>query len=82
MSKNDYTSLDAALIRLIKSGKTQFGMLVDSRLLRGLTAPFVTANSPEWRVIDRRLQALRRAGRIRFSRINGAWEVIAKEVGQ
>lgn len=84
MSKPDYTAFDAELLRLIAAGKNKM-MLLDSRkengLLFELAKPHCMTDRSRWgvdpwRIIDRRLQALRKKGKIAFSR-NG-WEVVTK----
>ena len=81
MSKPDYTEFDAELLRLITSGKNRM-MLLDERkensLLFELAKPHCVrpgkSAEVEWRIIDRRLQALRKQGKIRF--IRNGWEVV------
>lgn len=81
MSKPDYTAFDAELLRLIADGKNQM-MLLDNRKENGrlfeLAKPHCVRPGKyaevEWRIIDRRLQALRKKGVIRY---NGkVWEVV------
>lgn len=81
MSKPDYTAFDAELLRLIAAGKNRM-LLLDRQKENGLLFELAKPHcvrpgkyaEVEWRIIDRRLQALRKKGQIRFSR-NG-WEVV------
>lgn len=73
MSK--YTEFDAKLIHLVKNGATTSGPLTN--LLVTDAQPFVTRNSGAGRVVDRRLQALRKAGRLIYS--CGRWYVLETE---
>lgn len=79
MTKPDYTAFDAELLAQIKAGRNCAGLLLDVRELRKLAQPFcVASKSPfgtgPWRITGRRLQALRKAGKIRYS--GAKWEVI------
>ncbi len=81
MSKPDYTAFDAELLRLIAAGKNQM-MLLDSRKENGLLFELAKPHcvrpgksaEVEWRIIDRRLQALRKKGAIRY--YGKVWEVV------
>ena len=64
MSKPDYTNFDAMLLNLIRTGKNRMMLLEQDRELIKAAKPFCAAGQPEFRVIDRRLQALRKAGKI------------------
>ena len=72
---NKYAQLDAKLLELIRSGADTFNVLVVRRDINELAAPHETATTEAWRVVDRRLQALRKAGKISFSRKNDKWEL-------
>ncbi|MGB5807256.1 hypothetical protein [Castellaniella sp.] len=82
----DYSKFDAMLLDAIKSGATVTvsEMIGNHKMLR-VTATQLVGDRPlprdayssaglVGRVFDRRLQALRRAGRIRYCR--GVWEAI------
>lgn len=71
MSK--YKELDAKLVELIFNGCGTFAEL--SGRCKSLSAPFSKDQSNHWRIVDRRLQALRKAGVIVF--IKGQWWVVA-----
>ena len=84
MTLHDYTEFDAELVRLIGSGVREFAALRSNTKLCELARSFVSPSllvSPigvEYRIIDRRLQALRKAGRIKYGARTG-WHLI-KEV--
>jgi hypothetical protein len=61
---HDYTKLDAAIIAAIRSGKVKL-----YEIERGAVMDEARKiNSKEWgRAVDRRLQALRKAGRINYN---------------
>lgn len=74
-----YAGLDAALLAAIRAGADTFGaLLAHDTLLREATA---LASADRWgqkngdRVIDRRLQALRKAGKLTFA--ERQWRVVA-----
>lgn len=83
MSNPDYTAFDAELLRLIADGKNRM-MLLDSRhgdnqRLRDLALPHCKVINGRrvidpWQIIDRRLQALRKKGTIRYD--GKVWEVV------
>lgn len=85
MAKPDYTAFDAELIRLIKAGRDTFTQLDGHQPLAEMAKPFCLAKrgcypQPEWRVIDRRLQALRKAGQIKHSA--GKWHIVETDASK
>lgn len=71
MAKPDYKEFDQALLNQIKSGRNAMKLLIqDASGLRTLAAPHQTidrgSKTPVYRIIDRRLQALRKAGKLRW----------------
>ena len=78
---NNYAAFDQALVSAIAGGATQAGDLTSKleaqakpfcvEFRRGASAP------PPYRIVDRRLQALRRAGTIAFSHSSG-WKVASR----
>lgn len=64
----DYTQFDAKLLALIASGVSTFIRL--SGQLETLAIPFCkdVKKNPPWRVVDRRLQVLRRSKKIIYLR--------------
>lgn len=79
MSAEKYTDVDARLLRNIAAGVNTLTRLECDSVLMTLCAPFANAHNPEFRVIDRRLQANRKAGKIRY---NGRAWVIQQEQPQ
>lgn len=77
---HDYTELDASIVAQIKDGCGSFTAI--SAVLESAAKPFVqnprdprACPAPPWRVIDRRLQALRKRGVIAYSRADGRWHI-------
>jgi hypothetical protein len=74
--KHDYTTFDAKLLELIRAGTVTATALTnalepDCKQFEKTTAPFPC---PAYRVVDKRLQALRKAGKVRYGRND--WQVI------
>lgn len=76
MSKLDYTAFDAELLAQIKSGNHRMMSLEGYKPLLDMAKPFCSAITPAWRVIDRRLQALRKSGKLQFKRSDQVWQVV------
>ena len=76
--KQDYTRLDAEIIEQISKGKSNFTSIyiAVSMTVARMIEP-TSKKSDDWRVVDRRLQSLRKAGRISYSG-RGGW-VIGKD---
>lgn len=79
METLNYQELDKAIIAEIEAGRNSFTQL--STRLEEAAKPFCTswrraAPAPPWRVIDRRLQALRKSGKITYCRPMG-WTIAA-----
>lgn len=66
MTKPDYTKFDAAILAQIAAGCDTMSKLDSvSSGIKSLAAPFANGDStPTFRVVDRRLQALRKQGKI------------------
>ncbi len=83
MKNEDYFALDEAIIDAIKSGRREFYEIayrdaVDAEAKR--LADGDGSRTEPWRIVDRRLQAMRKAGRIAYSRQSkknpaGGWNV-------
>jgi hypothetical protein len=75
----DYTKLDEAIVGQIKAGSVRFAaMLPALATVLGecrAAGEIPDDGSPAWRVVDRRLQHLSKAGRIAFSRSDNCWRV-------
>lgn len=85
-SKYDYTALDAAILAAMGANPVLFtAMLAPGKVrsaaealeneARGRTAS-KGDEKPAWRFIDTRLQALRKAGRIRYQRKPEGWVLV------
>lgn len=77
---HDYTKFDSAILDQIKAGKGKFTALCSA--LRDQAEPYTTnarnplaCKAPAWRVIDRRLQALRRQRAIVYT--SKGWRISA-----
>lgn len=79
MSAN-YTGLDAAIMSALKQGHNQFKVICKLPYVASEAKKHEIGTRPDWRVIDARLQALRKAGKIRFRRpskiSDGGWMLI------
>lgn len=70
----DYSAFDADLIAVIRSGVSNFTSLSVGSLRTkadAIAKPDRYGDSAGWRVIDRRLQALRKKGALKYDRKNG-----------
>ena len=56
----DYSAFDAKILELIDAGRNTFAAL--SRDMQESAKAFPHTDGDEWRVVDRRLQSLRRKG--------------------
>lgn len=75
--KHDYTKLDAAILDALKERPHVFHELLlvesvqdEARRLENEPQSF---GKPDWRFLDSRLQAMRRAGKICYSRKQEGW---------
>lgn len=80
MTKPDYTQLDGQILALLRESNRSFNSLqLDSTLINACwTSGAQYGHDGEWRVIDRRLQYLRKKGLIRSVRgkIGPEWELV------
>jgi hypothetical protein len=75
MAKPDYQEFDCALLAQIQAGCNAMMRLEYSPELQKLAAPHQDGGrTPVFRVIDRRLQALRKAGKVRWD--GKVWAVL------
>jgi hypothetical protein len=74
MSK--YAELDAKIMQTIARGKAAFALIHPACLSLSFDLSRGTSTEP-WRIVDRRLQALRKAGKIIFG--NGQWAIKFKD---
>ncbi len=72
--KPNYTEVDAELLAQIQAGNNRAKLLCGQARLLKKVEPFCSHESPDWRVIDRRLQALRKKGVIRHD--GKVWELV------
>ena len=70
-----YKKLDEALIDSIKSGKNLLHRIQSVAVLREANSLALLQRAEGWRIIDRRLQALRKANKIVYSSKTG-WTVV------
>lgn len=77
---SNYTEFDAALLAHIAAGRNVAHMLLKQRDLLTAGGAAVLGQCMD-RVIDRRLQALRAAGQIRFNRKAG-WQIVKQAAGE
>lgn len=72
---SQYDKLDAAIIKAIRRGACSFNRIVNNRDA-SLEAHLIgeQTGAPTWRIVDRRLQAMRKKGRIAYAK--GAWSVV------
>ena len=81
MESNKYQALDEAICAFIRAGR---GHPTNSSALEEVARPLLATNKTPfpvvWRLIDRRMQAMRRAGRLRYERKKGGghgrWQVV------
>lgn len=66
-AKHDYTDFDKLMLNQIAAGRATASALEASLMVQ--IKPFVTKAGEEFRVIDRRLQALRKKGVIACGRV-------------
>lgn len=71
--QQDYQELDAAILKEIGQGNAKFEGLTQA--LNGMAQRHCEGlrDAVAWRVIDRRLQALRKKNLIEFSKSKGCW---------
>ena len=69
---HDYTELDRAIINRVAKGCVGFSALCGA-VLKHSKSLAANDKAPAWRIVDRRLQALRKAGRICYQRKPEGW---------
>lgn len=79
MSNNKFTELDGALLAFIGMHGGAFGASISvlhaDQVIRALADELKTERGAAYRVIERRLQSLRKAGRIEFRNKTG-WHLV------
>lgn len=80
MAKHDYTALDAAILAAVKDRGPVPGYSLDKA---GTTVRAAVLKAPaalQWNVVAYRMQALRKAGLIRYQRKPEGWVLVAEAV--
>ena len=77
MMSRKYSVLDDQIIKAIQAGQSTFNEIV--KACNQHAHEHVTASAEDWRIIDRRLQELRKAGKITFFRGRGCWVAVGDE---
>lgn len=76
MAAKDYTALDAEILKRISAfGPVTFHVVLNWPSV-AKAAEAIPDKAPAWRVVDRRLQALRKAGKIRYARKPEGWTIV------
>lgn len=75
MSK--WAELDDAIVRELSQSREPW-RVIDFRMQEEFPALYAGRGKDAWRTTDRRLQALRKAGRIKPARVGGVacWEIV------
>ena len=72
---HNYTDLDAAILAVIDNAPVTF--LVVSREVAPQSEKLAAHDlAPAWRIVDRRLQAMRKIGKIRYQRKPEGWVLV------
>ena len=72
--RQNYMGLDTAILARIQFGHTFAHQIEGGRVVEEARY-FSSVKNPEFRIIDRRLQALRKAGKIAYDRKKG-WQLV------
>lgn len=67
----DYTNIDIAIVAAIADGNRKFSEILDA--VSPLVLAILGRGCDDYRVVDRRVQALRKSGRITW--VGGRWSV-------
>lgn len=77
----DYGALDAAIVEKVKAGIGTFAglkaALAETAKPYGERPDGTASETPAWRVIDRRLQALRQVKKLAFNKDDRKWSPVA-----
>lgn len=78
---SQYDKLDAAIIKAIRRGKTTFLVIErDGAVSNEAASLRVLTGGEPFRIVDRRLQALRKKGRIRY--VGRQWLLVEQEAAR
>lgn len=69
----DYTELDSCILKAIQDGEMAFSALINTKAVQTAARSVETHQGEYDRAVDRRLQSLRKSGKIEFSR--GSWKL-------
>jgi len=72
--KKKYDELDARILACVAQGRSQFAEVVADC---SAAAWLARSDRESWRTIDMRLQALRKAGKIKY--FDGRWHIVEGE---
>lgn len=79
MTKHDYAALDAAILDRVKDrGAVTFCEIAHHRPAEAESEKLASAEfekAPAWRIVDRRLQHLRKSGQIKYQRKPEGWVI-------
>lgn len=74
---NDYSTLDAQIIKAINTAALATATAIEFTVeVKEAAEPFLTRTRCLMRIVDGRLQSLKRRGLIKFNRNERQWEVI------
>lgn len=77
MNKTDYTELDGAILAAIKAdAPVTFASITLAVRSTAEKLAHTERQGQAWRVVDRRLQALRKAGKIRYQHKPEGWVLL------
>lgn len=81
-NKTDYAALDSAILDAICAGRREFSDIAYRGEVDARAKALASAESaPSWRIVDRRLQAMRKAGKLTYKRASkknpgGGWAIV------
>lgn len=79
MTTNAYSELDAEILKAISSGRVRF-FSISAAVMEFARALVENDDDTAWRFVDRRLQALRKAGKIAYNAKTG-WSLVKQGGG-
>jgi hypothetical protein len=82
-AKPNYTGIDTAIINAIKQGRHGFNTIASLSYVKLEAKQHETEKRKSWRVVDMRLQAMRKKGLIEFNRATrndiGGWKLTEEQ---
>lgn len=84
MQKLDYSTLDSALLEKLQARPLTFADMAFGGAVLGAALALEKQYGnpkvkPAWRFVDARLQALRKAGKIKFAGPKTGWEIVQQK---